>query len=244
MRIFKHGIVLIISVIFYTCCSAQEQCKVLSLPLQGSYTGECVNGLADGQGKAVGLDTYEGNFKKGWPDGFGTYTWNTGAVYTGGWKKGLRHGVGKYTYSINNKQVVEDGLWKNDTYKGPVPVKPDIIRQINVDKVISQYLGEGKKIEFIFFFGGAPVRDVTGSNLTMDSQILNLKMEGSSGTEFFRNQEMGYENVDFPFTIKLTYSSYNQIKTMHIDCLLEMKFTQSGSYRVQVHNMGGAGSGR
>lgn len=219
-------------------CNAQESCKVLHPQLQDTYDGECKNGFAHGHGKATGLDVYEGNFKKGWPHGVGTYTWNTGAVYTGGWKKGMRHGVGKYTYFIDNKEMVEDGLWKNDEYKGVVPVKPDIIRQINIDKVITQYLGEGNKLELLFFYGGAPVRDVTGSSLSMDHQLLNLKMEGSSGTEFFRSEEIGYENMDFPFTIKLTYTSYNQLQTMKIDCLLEMKITQPGSYRVQLHNMG------
>jgi hypothetical protein len=223
--------------IAFTLCNAQESCKVLHPQLQGTYEGNCKKGFADGHGKATGLDMYEGNFKKGWPNGVGTYTWNTGAMYTGGWKKGMRHGVGKYTYFIDNKEMVEDGLWKNDEYKGAVPVKPDIIRQINIDKVIPQYLGEGKKIQLLFFYGGAPVRDVTGNSLSMDHQLLNLKMEGSSGTEFFRSDEIGYENMDFPFTIKLTYSSYNQVQTMKIDCLLEMRFTQPGSYRVQLHNM-------
>jgi hypothetical protein len=119
-----------------------------------------------------------------------------------------------------------------------VPVKPDIIRQINIDRVIPQYLGEGKKVELLFFFGGAPVKDVAGSGLTMDHQLLNLKMEGSSGTEFFRTREIGYENMDFPFTLKLTYTSYNQIQSMKIDCLLEIRFTQPGSYWLQIHNMG------
>jgi len=222
----------------FTLTSAQESCEVLLPQLQGAYEGGCKNGLADGHGKATGLDMYEGNFKKGWPHGMGTYAWNTGALYTGGWKKGMRHGVGKYSYYINDKEMVENGLWKNDVYKGAVPVKPDIIRQINIDKVITQYLGEGNKIELKFFYGGSPVKDVTGSSLSMDHQLLNIKMEGSSGTEFFRSEEIGYENMDFPFTIKLTYNSFNQLQTMKIDCLLEMKFTQSGSYRIQLHNMG------
>jgi len=222
----------------FTPGNAQESCKVLRPELLGTYEGDCKNGLANGHGKATGLDVYEGNFKKGLPNGVGTYTWNTGAIYKGGWKKGMRHGVGRYNYLVNDTEVVEEGLWKNDQYKGPVPVKPDIIRQVNIDKVITQYLGEGNKIELKFFYGGAPVRDVTGSSLTMDHQLLNLTMEGSSGTEFFRSEEIGYESMDFPFTLKLTYTSYNQVQTMQINCLLEMKFNQSGSYRIQIHNMG------
>lgn len=218
--------------------AAQESCKVLTKGLQGTYSGECKEGLAHGDGTATGLDTYEGHFRKGLPNGFGTYKWNTGAVYTGQWKKGLRHGRGKYTYLINEKEIAEDGLWKNDNYLGPAPVKPYIIRQINVDKVLTQYLGEGNSVILKFFYGGSPVKDPTGSQVGLDSQMLNLIMEGSSGTEFFRTTEIGYENIDFPFTIKITYNSYNQQKTISIKCLLEMRIDQPGSYMIQIHNMG------
>jgi len=218
--------------------AAQESCKVLARGLQGTYTGECKEGLAHGDGTATGLDTFEGHFSKGLPNGFGTYKWNTGAVYTGQWKKGLRHGRGKYTYLSNEKEITEDGLWKNDKYKGPAPVKPYIIRQINVDKVITQYLGEGNKLVLEFFYGGSPVKDPTGSQIGLENQILNLIMEGSSGTEYFRTNEIGYENMDFPFTIKITYNSYSQLKTMTINCLLEMRIDEPGSYRIQIHNMG------
>ena len=33
--------------------------------LKGTYTGECKKGKANGRGKAVGTDTYEGFFKTG-----------------------------------------------------------------------------------------------------------------------------------------------------------------------------------
>jgi len=221
--------------------SAQESCKVIPEKLQGTYKGECKEGLADGDGTATGTDTYEGHFSAGLPHGFGTYTWNDGSVYTGQWKKGMRNGRGKYTHMLDGKEIVDDGLWKNDTYKGPAPVKPYIIRQVNVDKVITQYLGEGNEVLLRFFYGGSPVKDPTGSQMGLENQVLNLIMEGSSGTEFFRTNEIGYENIDFPFTIKITYSSFNQIKTMSISCLLEMRIDQPGSYLIQVHNMGISG---
>jgi hypothetical protein len=238
-------ILLIMSITsFAFSIAAQESCKVLTEVLQGTYQGECKGGLAHGDGIATGLDTYEGHFSKGLPNGYGTYKWNTGAVYVGQWKKGKRQGRGKYTCILNGKEVIQDGLWKNNSYQGPAPAKPYIIRQINVDKVISQYLGEGNTIFLRFFYGGSPVKDPTGSQIGLETQMLNLVMEGSSGTEFFRTNEIGYENVDFPFTIKMTYNSYNQIKTMSINCLLEMRIDQPGTYRIQIHNMGMSSQGR
>jgi len=46
---------------------AQKQttnCKVLSVKLQVSYEGECKNRLANGEGTARGIDTYQGKFKE------------------------------------------------------------------------------------------------------------------------------------------------------------------------------------
>ncbi|MGV8092965.1 MAG: hypothetical protein AB2L24_14000 [Mangrovibacterium sp.] len=50
--------------------NAQETntCKVLLTEISGSYEGECKKGLADGFGKATGVDQYEGELKKRLPE--------------------------------------------------------------------------------------------------------------------------------------------------------------------------------
>ena len=40
------------------------QCEVLLNDIKGTYDGNCKKGKADGFGKAVGTDTYEGEFKE------------------------------------------------------------------------------------------------------------------------------------------------------------------------------------
>ncbi|MEI6061185.1 MAG: hypothetical protein WCR72_10775, partial [Bacteroidota bacterium] len=57
----------------------QEKCRVLKPELVGTYEGKCKDGLANGKGIAIGTDRYEGQFTKGFPQGYGTYTWSTGA---------------------------------------------------------------------------------------------------------------------------------------------------------------------
>ena len=80
---------LLASAIFLTLFSgltvvAQDQtsaCQVLLPQIAGSYEGECKKGLAEGMGKAQGIDFYEGYFKKGYPDGHGKYAWKDGATF-------------------------------------------------------------------------------------------------------------------------------------------------------------------
>jgi hypothetical protein len=106
------------------CCTvikAQDSasCEVVLLPIVGKYTGECKNNKAHGMGKSVGMDTYEGEFKKGYPDGEGTYTWKNGDYYKGALKKGVRQGKGEFHFlRPGAADSVVAGYWNKDAYKG------------------------------------------------------------------------------------------------------------------------------
>jgi hypothetical protein len=122
--------------------AAAEGCKVLDPELQASYDGPCVNGLAEGEGRARGIATYEGGFKAGkkhgvgvkaWPsgdryagafvedrkEGRGTYTWGRGQWqgerYVGQYLNDLRHGTGTYTWPTGD---VYAGPWTEDRIAG------------------------------------------------------------------------------------------------------------------------------
>lgn len=76
---------------------AQSDCEVKLKAISGTYTGECKKGLANGVGKAVGTDQYEGEFKKGLPHGNGIYTWADGNQFKGKFSKGEKKGKGVLT---------------------------------------------------------------------------------------------------------------------------------------------------
>ena len=92
----------------------------------GTYVGQSVNGIRQGEGKMVWENeiTYQGKWKDDKIHGEGTYTdphrdggvftgnfvnnaregegkmiWNDGDVYEGQWKEDVPHGKGKYTYA-------------------------------------------------------------------------------------------------------------------------------------------------
>src|SRR5438094_227495 len=86
------------------------QCRVLDPELQTSYSGPCVNGLAEGQGVARGSATYEGEFKVGRKHGRGVKSWANGDRYEGGFADDHKHGQGTYTWGR--------GPWAGERYEG------------------------------------------------------------------------------------------------------------------------------
>ena len=96
---------------FVACSNAAAQdCKVLDPELQSSYAGPCVNGLAEGEGRASGTAGYVGGFKAGKKHGFGVKTWPNGDRYEGTFADGQKAGHGKYSWGR--------GPWQGESYEG------------------------------------------------------------------------------------------------------------------------------
>jgi hypothetical protein len=87
-----------------------EQCRVIDRELQGSYSGPCVNGLAEGKGVAKGTASYEGDFKAGRKSGHGVKTWANGDRYEGDFVDDRKEGYGAYTWGR--------GPWEGESYQG------------------------------------------------------------------------------------------------------------------------------
>ncbi len=87
-----------------------EGCRVLDPELQGSYSGPCMNGLAEGKGVVQGTARYEGDFKAGHKHGRGVKTWANGDRYEGDFVEDRKEGHGKYTWGR--------GPWAGESYEG------------------------------------------------------------------------------------------------------------------------------
>lgn len=117
--------VLIINTILFNQLGAQD-CKVLLPSISGVYEGECDKSKANGKGKSKGIDSYEGQFKNGLPEGIGKYSWQNGNWYEGNFKAGKRQGEGVMHYPIAGKaDSTLSGFWAKDLYVGiyEVPFK-------------------------------------------------------------------------------------------------------------------------
>ena len=102
-----------------TLVHAAETCRVLDLELQGGYTGDCVNGLAEGRGTATGTAEYRGEFKAGRKHGRGVETWPNGDRYEGDFVEGRKEGKGKYTWGTGPAEgEIYEGEYLNDMRHG------------------------------------------------------------------------------------------------------------------------------
>ena len=96
----KQTLFVLFLVISMNSVSAQNSdCKVLLDSLKGTYEGECSNGKASGKGKAVGVATYDGDFKNGLPDGLTRYYYLNGEL-----GRTELYKDGKFVKEINEKE--------------------------------------------------------------------------------------------------------------------------------------------
>jgi hypothetical protein len=95
-------------------------CRVFDPELRDSYTGSCLNGLAEGKGEASGTARYEGEFKQGRKHGHGIKTWPTGDRYEGEFREDRKEGQGTYTWGEGTPSAGEkySGHYRSDMRDG------------------------------------------------------------------------------------------------------------------------------
>jgi hypothetical protein len=209
-----------------------QPCEVDKESLKGTYSGDCKKNKAHGKGKAVGTDTYEGEFKNGIPDGEGTYTWATKNVFEGKFLKGLREGKGKMIFKREGTQdSVVEGYWKKDAYIGKnekpyiIHNKTGSVRDVQVEFVPDPLARV--KIVVTNTTGGAQ----TSSGATMprfrvdNVQVLKGHYERLTSLEsHLKSTETTLIEVIYPFRVKLNIGREE----------VEVEFFESGSYIVSI----------
>ena len=80
-----------------------------------TWSGDCVDGKASGEGQVVwrgsyGESVYEGGYRNGKNHGYGTDTSASGARYEGEWRDGKRHGRGTVTSASGHRY---EGEWRD-----------------------------------------------------------------------------------------------------------------------------------
>lgn len=226
MKNLDKIIVFILTGLLSLNLTAQKDCTVLKSEIADSYTGKCKNGLAQGKGKATGVDTYEGQFSKGLPEGLGTYSWANGDSYFGEWEQGLRQGEGTMTYKSTGKDSTLTGIWENDKYAGPLPPKPVVLTNMYVDRYKFTKFGKVQNRVLIDFY----------MNGLRNPDIQNLLPSSSSGNITRLGESLGFENVTFPVTIKVNYYTWNKAHTQMINPIFEFKISDPGDWVVNIYN--------
>lgn len=105
------SMVLLLSALGLAAPEATASCRVLDPELQGQYDGPCVDGLAHGEGVAVGTARYVGTFKAGRKHGKGIKQWSGGERYEGEFVDDLKQGQGIYVWGRQSQ-------WAQQRYSG------------------------------------------------------------------------------------------------------------------------------
>ena len=202
----------------------QTTCKVLKPSISGTYTGACKRDYAHGKGEAIGIDKYIGEFKKGFPDGIGTYYWQTGEIFQGQWKNGLRNGKGEFTFTYMGRDSLLTGIWKGDKYAGERLLASYVIEYKNsIGRVTCIKVGDRPYVQYKFSPRGG-VLDNTS----------NLFLQGSSGSETASTSFVGFDQVTFPFKGKITFNAPNSLNTAMLTCELRFLINEPGSWVVTL----------
>ena len=220
----KQLLFLIIAFLFFAGkLAAQENaCEVKMETIMGVYTGECAEGKANGKGKSVGTDQYEGDFKNGYPDGSGRYTWKDGHYFIGIYKKGHKDGAGDMYYkSASGGDSVITGFWKKDKYIGLYEKQYVILstsgRVNKADCRLTDKKGEDILITVHQVTGGLQsinnITTITGTFYSKNNQL----MTNSSLTKL--------QQVTFPFQAIFYFSNGEST---------EILFNEKGNYDVWV----------
>lgn len=226
MKLQRQTYFLLVVFFFPIFLSAQSNCKVLLPEIDSVYGGKCKKGLANGQGIALGKDSYEGKFKKGWPDGFGVYTWSTGEVYEGNFLEGVKDGEGIYRFFANGKDTVLVGLWKDDVYIGPKPLKPKVNQSVAIDRYTFRKNSDAQNRVLIDF------RQNGGQN----SNVTGLLITADSGYECTLGKTIGFKDMTFPVTMLVKYTTPNKLQTRLVYCIFEFTIYEPGDWAVDLYN--------
>jgi hypothetical protein len=105
------GVLLLCLLPLGSAALAAEACRVIDPELQRQYAGPCVEGLAQGNGVAVGAARYSGDFVAGRKHGNGLKVWANGDRYEGAFVADRKQGQGAYRWGAGSE-------WAGQRYVG------------------------------------------------------------------------------------------------------------------------------
>jgi hypothetical protein len=149
---------------------------------------------------------------------------SSGEIYEGSWYKGVREGEGEFKARFNGRDSLRSGIWKDDRYIGPKPSMPEIMQKYNITAATFSRTGEGNKISISFYQNG------------MVNLVENLTITTNNGTEQEAGKMHAFYDLRFPFYCKITYVTWNKLRTARWDCILEFRIEQPGSWDLRITN--------
>lgn len=216
---------------------AQFDCQVVPEALKGQYNGECKKGLANGEGAAKGIDSYVGAFKKGYPHGFGVYTYANGSVYIGSFNKGQKDGYGILKKMTEAGDVEEDyGWWLADSLMVANDTKALFrVKERKGIKMIDPKLTRDNSLKnevwINFKIDGVPDKTVVVSKAEISSgKQLNTRDRSLNTLVAFSDIE------EFPVTFRLEYEIRETTHFEMTECVVEIMLFTGGLWEIDLNH--------
>ena len=222
--------------LMYSTSLAQD-CVVSMKSIKGTYEGACNKGKAEGKGKAMGIDTYDGDFKAGVPHGTGKYTWQNGNHYQGKWNHGKKEGEGIMVFKLANRDSIISGFWQKDEYFGEYE-KPYILHSKSIHVVHFSCRRQSASLNQI----DVAVSSTSGGNgssmspgsgtleLVAKPVITNISVAKGNYVKKVENDNFGkkiiytLENVNYPFRAQIEMGKD----------FIDIEFFQSGNWVIEL----------
>ncbi len=212
----------------YKSYAQEVNCEVKQEEIKGTYTGTCLNGKANGPGKSVGIDMYEGDFKDGYPDGYGRYIWRNKNHFEGKFKKGKLDGSGEMHYITNtNQDSVVTGFWKKNKYIG-LYESAYIVHTHSTKLTKVECRVTSKKGDDIYI----TIRQLLGSGVIIPDIVTISNISVVRGTYYTQNTSKltngsttRIQDILFPFRAIFTLSNGEQT---------EISFFETAEYDVNI----------
>jgi len=200
---------------------ANNDCEVKLEAISENYTGGCRKGLAHGKGIAVGVDSYEGRFRNGLPHGFGKYTWENGDIYEGRWRNGKPHGKGIFKSKTDEGETIIEGTWRNGEFAGERKKAPYSHGNIaNLKKHTIRKTGDDNTVLVTLY-----------KNNRIISPPRDFLFQIDTGSSIQIGQSTGYENVNFPASIRISYVFDGIIRVQY-----NVVINEPGTWEIRLYN--------
>jgi hypothetical protein len=240
----------IIGIIFFMATSTYAQkCQVLGPSgIIGEYEGDCKRGVAHGEGVATGKAKYIGEFKKGYPEGEGTYFYANGDVLFGEWEEGKVMGYG---YKIEKADTLS-GYWKGDpdNVRFMGTEKDDlkgytILAKDNISNVIIEKADEGADNQLTLKLSdinrsiyAVSFREIS-SGQQQEPQYVNpgrrIDDAGRPINDYGRII-LQLKDVVYPFTGTIRYQVLNKSANFALPVVLKFQIKEPGNWTVSINH--------
>jgi len=227
----KQLLSILCCIVFSLHAESQEACEVKLKDIAGTYSGDCVDGKANGNGKSKGTDEYQGLFKNGYPEGKGMYTWKDGHYFIGFFKKGKKEGRGDMYYeSANGEDSVISGYWRKDEYVGQYEKEWTVENATpKIGRVEGRRVGKsGSTITFTLqqisnatSFGGGSFLPTILSENVMAGTYETKNYQALTNSTIVR-----YQQVRFPLKLLITFTGNETA---------EFTFNEPGEYVISLN---------